>query len=153
MKKEITMRQMATIKRVAQNVNPLIVKKSKLISKIDELEDELTRINNEIDCHEMGIKSLTGGLSSNEIVLKHIEDTDKVDSKGQPVKVVSYRPNFDVVRFDEEKRVYIIEDTPCSKCDCIGCTSCGDNSTSDYDCQESDDCCSFNNDYESDNNN
>ena len=39
MKKEITMRQMATIKRVAQNVNPLIVKKSKLISKIDELED------------------------------------------------------------------------------------------------------------------
>ena len=153
MKKEITMRQMATIKRVAQNVNPLIVKKSKLISKIDELEDELIRINNEIDCHEMGIKSLTGGLSSNEIVLKHIEDTDKVDSKGQPVKVVSYRPNFDVVRFDEEKRVYIIEDTPCSKYDCIGCTSCGDNSTSDYDCQESDDCGGFDNDYESDNNN
>ena len=147
------MRQMATIKRVAQNVNPLIVKKSKLISKIDELEDELTRINNEIDCHEMGIKSLTGGLSSNEIVLKHIEDTDKVDSEGQPVKVVSYRPNFDVVRFDEEKRVYIIEDTSCSKYDCIGCTSCGDNSTSDYDCQESDDCGSFDNDYESDNNN
>ena len=153
MKKEITMRQMATIKRVAQNVNPLIVKKSKLISKIDELEDELTRINNEIDCHEMGIKSLTGGLSSNEIVLKHIEDTDKVDSKGQPVKVVSYRPNFDVVRFDEEKRVYIIEDTSCSKYDCIGCTSCGGNSTSDYDCQESNDCGSFDNDYESDNNN
>ena len=153
MKKEITMRQMATIKRVAQNVNPLIVKKSKLISKIDELEDELTRINNEIDCHEMGIKSLTGGLSSNEIVLKHIEDTDKVDSKGQPVKVVSYRPNFDVVRFDEEKRVYIIEDTSCSKYDCIGCTSCGGNSTSDYNCQESNDCGSFGNDYESDNNN
>ena len=147
------MRQMATIKRVAQNVNPLIVKKSKLISKIDELEDELIRINNEIDCHEMGIKSLTGGLSSNEIVLKHIEDTDKVDSKGQPVKVVSYRPNFDVVRFDEEKRVYIIEDTPCSKYDCIGCTSCGDNSTSDYDCQKSDNCNGFDNDYESDNNN
>ena len=147
------MRQMATIKRVAQNVNPLIVKKSKLISKIDELEDELTRINNEIDCHEMGIKSLTGGLSSNEIVLKHIEDTDKIDSKGQPVKVVSYRPNFDVVRFDEEKRVYIIEDTPCSKYNCIGCTSCGDNSTPDYDCQESNDCGSFDNDYESDNNN
>ena len=144
---------MATIKRVAQNVNPLIVKKSKLISKIDELEDELTRINNEIDCHEMGIKSLTGGLSSNEIVLKHIEDTDKVDSKGQPVKVVSYRPNFDVVRFDEEKRVYIIDDTPCSKYGCIGCTSCGDNSTSDYDCQESNDCNGFDNDYESDNNN
>ena len=153
MKREITMRQMATIKRVAQNVNPLIVKKSKLISKIDELEDELTRINNEIDCHEMGIKSLTGGLSSNEIVLKHIEDTDKVDSKGQPVKVVSYRPNFDVVRFDEEKRVYIIDDTPCSKYGCIGCTSCGDNSTSDYDCQESNDCNGFDNDYESDNNN
>ena len=144
---------MATIKRVAQNVNPLIVKKSKLISKIDELEDELIRINNEIDCHEMGIKSLTGGLSSNEIVLKHIEDTDKVDSKGQPVKVVSYRPNFDVVRFDEEKRVYIIDDTPCSKYDCIGCTSCGNNSTSDYDCQESNDCNGFDNDYESDNNN
>ena len=39
--KEISVRQFASIKRIAMNVNPLVVKKNKLISKINDLTVEI----------------------------------------------------------------------------------------------------------------
>ena len=47
--KEITTRQMAMIKRIAMNVNPLVVKKNKLISKINDLTVEIAEINENIE--------------------------------------------------------------------------------------------------------
>ena len=43
--KTISVRQFATIKRVAQNVNPLVVKKNKIAAKISELNEEYNAIN------------------------------------------------------------------------------------------------------------
>ena len=57
MTKELTVRQMASIKRVAQNVNPLVTKKNKIISKLDELREEYDSVCNEINGHEMGVIS------------------------------------------------------------------------------------------------
>src|SRR5690625_2830942 len=59
MTKELTVRQMASIKRVAQNVNPLVTKKNKIISKLNELREEYDSVCNEINGHEMGVISLT----------------------------------------------------------------------------------------------
>ena len=106
--KEITTRQMAMIKRIAMNVNPLVVKKNKLISKINDLTVEITEINEEIEGNEMGIKTITGGLSSEVLITKTVTDSGKVDKNGNPIKVTKYEPNSDIVKWDENKKVYVI---------------------------------------------
>ena len=90
--KTLTVRQFAGVKRIAQNVNPLVVKKNKIAAKIDE----------------MGVKALTGGLTSEDLVVKKVEDTGKVDKDGKPVKVTKYEPKAGVVVFNEEANVYEI---------------------------------------------
>ena len=106
--KEITTRQMAMIKRIAMNVNPLVVKKNKLISKINDLTVEIAEINDAIEGNEMGIKTITGGLSSEVLITKTVTDSGKVDKNGNPIKVTKYEPNSDIVQWDENKKVYIV---------------------------------------------
>ena len=106
--KTLTIRQMATVKRVAQNVNPLVVKKNKIAAKIDELNAEYNALTQEIEGHEMGIKAVTGGLVSEDLVVKKVEDTGKVDKDGKPIKVTKYEPKEGVVVFNEEANVYEI---------------------------------------------
>ena len=108
MSKTLSVRQFATVKRVAQNVNPLVVKKNKIAAKIDELNAEYNALVEEIEGHEMGIKALTGGLTSEDLVVKKVEDTGKVDKNGCPVKVTKYEPKEGVVVFNEEANVYEI---------------------------------------------
>ena len=109
--KEITTRQMAMIKRIAMNVNPLVVKKNKLISKINELTTEIAEINDAIEGNEMGIKTITGGLSSEVLITKTVTDSGKVDKNGNPIKITKYEPNTEYVQWNEDKKVYtIIED-------------------------------------------
>ena len=106
--KTLTVRQFAGVKRIAQNVNPLVVKKNKIAAKIDELNAEYNAINEEIEGHEMGVKALTDGLTSEDLVVKKVEDTGKVDKDGKPVKVTKYEPKAGVVVFNEEANVYEI---------------------------------------------
>lgn len=106
--KTLTVRQFATIKRVAQNVNPLVVKKNKIATKINELNAEYNALTEEIEGHEMGIKSLTGGFISEDLVIKKVEDTGKVDKNGCPVKTTKYEPKEGIVVFNEETNMYEI---------------------------------------------
>ena len=106
--KEITTRQMAMIKRIAMNVNPLVVKKNKLISKINDLTVEIAEINDAIEGNEMGIKTITGGLSSEVLITKTVTDSGKVDKNGNPIKVTKYEPNPDIIKWDENKKIYIV---------------------------------------------
>ena len=108
MNKTLTVRQFAGVKRIAQNVNPLVVKKNKIAAKIYELNAEYNALTEEIDGHEMGVKALTGGLTSEDLVVKKVEDTGKVDKDGKPVKVTKYEPKAGVVVFNEETNVYEI---------------------------------------------
>ena len=106
--KVLTVRQFAAIKRVAQNVNPLVVKKNKIAAKINELNEEYNALCNEIIGHEMGIKNLTGGLTSEDLITKRIEDTGKVDKDGRPIKTTKYEPKEGILTFNEEDNVYEI---------------------------------------------
>lgn len=106
--KTLTVRQFATIKRVAQNVNPLVVEKSKIAAKISELNAKYNAKTEEIEGHEMGIKALTGGFTSEDLVVKKVEDTGKVSKDGKPIKVTKYEPKAGVVVFNEEANVYEI---------------------------------------------
>ena len=106
--KTLTVRQLAGVKRIAQNVNPLVVKKNKVAAKISELNAEYNALAEEIEGHEMGVKALTGGLTSEDLVVKKVEDTGKVDKEGKPIKVTKYEPKPGVVVFNEEAGVYEI---------------------------------------------
>ena len=128
---KLSVRQFATVKRVAQNVNPLVVKKNKIAAKINELNAEYDALVDEIAGHEMGIKALTGGFTSEDLIIKKVEDTGKVDKDGKPIKVTKYEPNTEVVTFNEKDNVYEI----CNKVDnekttevnnCENCEDCID---------------------------
>lgn len=128
---KLSVRQFATVKRVAQNVNPLVVKKNKITAKINELNAEYDALIDEIAGHEMGIKALTGGFTSEDLIIKKVEDTGKVDKDGKPIKVTKYEPNTEVVTFNEKDNVYEI----CNKIDneettevnnCENCEDCID---------------------------
>ena len=106
--KTLTVRQFAGVKRIAQNVNPLVVKKNKIAAKIDELNAEYNALTEEIEGHEMGVKALTGGFTSEDLVVKKVEDTGKVDKDGRPIKVTKYEPKAGTVVFNEEANVYEI---------------------------------------------
>ena len=106
--KTLTVRQFAGVKRIAQNVNPLVVKKNKIAAKIDELNAEYNALTEEIEGHEMGVKALTGGLTSEDLVVKKVEDTGKVDKEGRPIKVTKYEHKAGTVVFNEEANVYEI---------------------------------------------
>ena len=126
---KLSVRQFATVKRVAQNVNPLVVKKNKIAAKINELNEEYNALVEEIAGHEMGIKALTGGFTSENLIIKKVEDTGKVDKDGKPIKVTKYEPNTEVVTFNEKDNVYEIcnkvyneETTEVNNCgDCEDC--------------------------------
>lgn len=108
--KTVTIRQFAAVKRVAQNVNPLVTKKAKIEAKIIELLNDKDQLEQEIEGHEIGIKALTGGYTSEQLVVKKVETTDKVDKNGNPVKIVKYEFNPDRVFFDKENNVYVIKE-------------------------------------------
>ena len=108
MNKTLTVRQFAGVKRIAQNVNPLVVKKNKIAAKINKLNAEYNALTEEIEGHEMGVKALTGGLTSEDLIVKKVEDTGKVDKDGKPVKVTKYEPKAGVVTYNEEQNVYEI---------------------------------------------
>ena len=114
--KNISASQFASIKRIYMNVSPLIIKKNKLISKINELTLEIAQINDEIAGNEMGVKALTGGYSSEQLVIRTVEDTGKVDKNGNAVKSTKYSPNPEYITWNEETKKYelkeLVEEAP-----------------------------------------
>lgn len=109
MNKTLTVRQFAAVKRVAQNVSFAVAKRDKISAKMQELSKEYEDLTKEIEGHEMGIKALTGGFTSEDLIVKRVEDTGKVDKEGKPVKVTKYEPKAGVVSFNEKDRVYEID--------------------------------------------
>lgn len=105
--KTLTVRQVATIKRVANSVASLVIKKNKLAEKIDELNAEYNDTINQIDAFEQGTKMMTGGFISEQLIDRVVEVVG-TDENGKELKQTKYVPKKDVLVFDEEKKVYNI---------------------------------------------
>lgn len=105
--KTLTVRQVATIKRVANSVASLVIKKNKLAEKIDELNAEYNDTINQIDAFEQGTKMMTGGLISEQLIDRVVEVVG-TDENGKELKQTKYVPKKDVLVFDEDKKVYNI---------------------------------------------
>ena len=88
-KKEFSKLLIATVKRTAQNVYPLVRQKTKLIKTIEEAKAELESIQIQIDGFEAPIKEATGGYGTEEVT-----STGKLDKNGKELKVTSYRLKY-----------------------------------------------------------
>lgn len=82
--------EIATIKRTAQSVNPMVSKKVKLKEQIDALQAEYDQLNTMQEQYEASIKTMTGGYGTEDLVDKVIETTSAVDKNGKPIKVTKY---------------------------------------------------------------
>lgn len=89
-KKEFSKFFIGSLKRTAQNVSPLVIKKQKLIAKKSEIDAELELLQSQIEQFEAPIKDVTGGYGTEDLVERVVETTDKVDKDGKPVKVTKW---------------------------------------------------------------
>lgn len=89
-KKEFSKFEIATIKRTAQSVNPMVTRKNKIIDQIEELQKEWETLNAAQNQYEEAIKTMTGGFTTEDLVTKVIETTSAVDKNGKPIKVTKY---------------------------------------------------------------
>lgn len=94
MKKEFSKFFVASLKRTAQNVSPLVRRKQKLQVEIAEREEELKSIQVQLDTYEAPIKEATGGYGTEDLVVRTVEVTDKVDKDGKPIKVTKWNLKY-----------------------------------------------------------
>ena len=88
--KELSKFEIAAIKRTAQNVNAMVTKKTKLKEKIDALQAEYDKIEGAQEQFEVPIRKMTGGYGTEDLIVKVIEDTGKLDKDGKSIKLTKY---------------------------------------------------------------
>lgn len=88
MKQEFNQRHIATIKRTAQNVAPIVAKKQKVLTKIEQLKVELEALTTEQESWEAAIKTMTGGYTTEDLVSRIVETT--INAEGKEIKTTKY---------------------------------------------------------------
>lgn len=89
MEKKFTKFELARLKRTAQNVSQFVAQKNKLIDQITELKAELESVTKMIELTDAPTVAMTG-YHSEDIIKKVITPTDKVDKKGNLLKVTTF---------------------------------------------------------------
>lgn len=69
--------EISAIKRTAQIINPIVVKRDKALEKMRQLQKEIEEYDNTIAQYEKPILEMTGGYTTEELVVKNVE-------KGKP---------------------------------------------------------------------
>ena len=94
MKKEFSKFFIASLKRTAQNVSPLVRRKQKLQAEIADREAELESIQKQLETYEAPIKEATGGYGTEDLIVRTVEVTDKTDKDGKPVKSTKWNLKY-----------------------------------------------------------
>jgi len=111
--KTLNSRQVAVLKRTAQNNYPLNQKLAKIAKQMQELEDEKTVIEVQIKGFEMGVIALTGGYTSSDLIDRVVlpavneDGTQKVDKDGRALTVTKYVPKAGVL-VEQDGGSYVI---------------------------------------------
>lgn len=101
--KTLNSRQVAVLKRTAQNNYPLNQKLAKIAKQMQELEDEKTVIEAQIKGFEMGVIALTGGYTSSDLIDRVVlpavneDGTQKVDKDGRALTITKYVPKAGIL--------------------------------------------------------
>lgn len=111
--KKFTKFEIATIKRTAQNVSPMVSKKRKIAAQIIALKEEYDNLAKMQEQYEASIRTMTGGFSTEDLVNKVVETTNSLDKNGNPVKVTKFVLKYPetVVPPTEETPTQEVEDT------------------------------------------
>ena len=88
--KEFSKFEIATIKRTAQSVSSMVIKKNKIKAQIDELQKEYDQLATMQEQYEAPIKTMTGGYTTEDLVERVVENTGKTDKDGRPIKLTKY---------------------------------------------------------------
>lgn len=88
MKQEFNQRHIATIKRTAQNVAPIVAKKQKVLIKIEQLKAEFEALTAEQESWEAAIKTMTGGYTTEDLVSRVVETS--TNAEGKEIKITKY---------------------------------------------------------------
>ena len=94
MKKEFSKFFIASLKRTAMNVSALVREKQKLMEKVEEANERLAILQKQIDSYDAPIKEATGGFGVEDLVVRTVEVTDKVDKDGKPIKVTKWNLKY-----------------------------------------------------------
>lgn len=89
-KKEFSKFFIAALKRTAQNVYPLVRRKNKIKEEMESLQNELDEIQTQIDGYQYPIAQETGGYTTEDLVVRTVVDSGKLDKDGKPIKVTQY---------------------------------------------------------------
>ena len=81
MEKKFSKIEIAVIKRTAQNVSQFVTKKERIDAKIRELEAEKLSLQPTIDAFQGPIREMTGGYTTEDLVVKETVRTGKLDPK------------------------------------------------------------------------
>lgn len=92
-KKEFTKFQIASFKRTAQNVAPLVRRKEKISAEIQKLQEELESLQNQIEAYQGPVREATGGFTTEDIIVREVS-VSGTDKKGNPIKVTSYKLKY-----------------------------------------------------------
>lgn len=84
----------ASLKRTAQNVYPLVRQRNKLQKQIEEAQEELNSINIQLDAYQAPIKEQTGGYTTDDLISREVIDTGKTDKNGKPVKQTVFKLTY-----------------------------------------------------------
>ena len=133
--KTFTTREIAQIKRTAQNVAPIVAKRERVYAKIKSLYTELEVLDTQIDAWETAVKAMTNGFTTNDLVDRVVNET--TTAEGKIVKIVTYVLKFPDTVVPAESPVESIsevpfEEYPMTPEECLGepdgpCTSVVDN--------------------------
>ena len=88
--KKFTKFEIATIKRTAQNVSPMVSKKRKIAAQMIALKEEYDNLAKMQEQYEASIRTMTGGFSTEDLVNKVVETTNSLDKNGNPIKTTKF---------------------------------------------------------------
>ena len=81
MEKKFSKIEIAAIKRTAQNVATFVTKKERIDAKIKELEAEKLALQPMIEAFQGPIREMTGGYTTEDLVIREVVKTGKFDNK------------------------------------------------------------------------
>lgn len=108
--KTFTTREIAQIKRTAQNVAPIVAKRERVYAKIKSLYTELEALDTQIEAWETAVKAMTNGFTTNDLVDRVVNET--TTAEGKVVKTVTYVLKFPDTVVPTESLTEIIPDVP-----------------------------------------
>lgn len=111
--KKFTKFEIATIKRTAQNVSPMVSKKRKIAAQMIALKEEYDNLAKMQEQYEASIRTMTGGFSTEDLVNKVVETTNSLDKNGNPIKTTKFVLKYPdtVVPPTEETPAQEVKDT------------------------------------------